>query len=354
MRFLLKLLSYPYRLVISIRHWMFDCGLLKSEKFAVPIICVGNISVGGTGKTPTAEMIMRYMMPHYNVALLSRGYGRRTKGYMEVGSNSSYRDVGDEPLQIKLKFPDALVVVCEKRAEAIRRIEQEHPEVNLIVMDDGFQHRYVDARINVVVMDYTRPFYKDDFLPCGTLRDKVDSLYRAHYFIVTKCPETMSPLEQRLWRKELQKVAYQKVYFTRMIPTEAIPVTASATKPLRAGDEVIAMSGIGNPKVFVSGVRKRYKVVDALNFADHHVYSVADIKRMVELLEKHPAARLLTTEKDAVKLRRSRRVPDAVREKLYFRPVKVEFMEGSDDDFLGTLKNDIEGKVHVGDSLTTF
>lgn len=113
MRFLLKLLSYPYRLIISIRHWMFDCGLLKSEKFAVPVICVGNISVGGTGKTPTAEMIMRYMMPRYNVALLSRGYGRRTKGYMEVECNSSYRDVGDEPLQIKLKFPDALVVVCE-------------------------------------------------------------------------------------------------------------------------------------------------------------------------------------------------------------------------------------------------
>jgi len=354
MRFLLKLLSYPYRLIISIRHWMFDCGLLKSEKFAVPIICVGNISVGGTGKTPTAEMIMRYMMPRYNVALLSRGYGRRTKGYMEVECNSSYRDVGDEPLQIKLKFPDALVVVCEKRAEAIRRIEREHPEVNLIIMDDGFQHRYVEARINVVVMDYTRPFYKDDFLPCGTLRDRVDSLYRAHYFIVTKCSEAMSPLEQRLWRKELQKVAYQKVYFTRMVPTEAMPVTASATGRLRAGDEVIAMSGIGNPKVFVVGARERYKVVDALNFADHHVYSVADIKRMVELLEKYPSARLLTTEKDAVKLRRSRRVPDSVRERLFFQPVKVEFMEGSDDDFLGTLKSDIEGRVHVGDIPTTF
>ena len=330
MRFLLKLLSYPYRLIISIRHWMFDCGLLKSEKFAVPVICVGNISVGGTGKTPTAEMIMRYMMPRYNVALLSRGYGRRTKGYMEVECNSSYRDVGDEPLQIKLKFPDALVVVCEKRAEAIRRIEREHPEVNLIIMDDGFQHRYVEARINVVVMDYTRPFYKDDFLPCGTLRDRVDSLYRAHYFIVTKCSEAMSPLEQRLWRKELQKVAYQKVYFTRMVPTEAMPVTASATGRLRAGDEVIAM------------------------FVDHHVYSVADIKRMVELLEKYPSARLLTTEKDAVKLRRSRRVPDSVRERLFFQPVEGEFMEGSDDDFLGTLKSDIEGRVHVGDTPTTF
>ena len=350
MKFLLKLLSYPYRMVIGIRHWMFDCGLLKSEKFAVPVICVGNISVGGTGKTPTAEMIIRYMSPYYNVALLSRGYGRRTKGYREVGRDSSYRDVGDEPLQIKLKFPDALVVVCEKRAEAIRRITSEHPEVNLIVMDDGFQHRYVDARINVVVMDYTRPFYKDDFLPCGTLRDRVDSLYRAHYFIVTKCSDGMSPLDQRLWRKELQKVAYQKVYFTRMVPTDALPVTSSAKSRLAAGDEVIVMSGIGNPKVFIAGARERYKVVATVNFADHHVYSVADIKRIVELLEKHPSARLLTTEKDAVKLRRSRRVPESMRERLFFEPVEVEFLDGSDDDFLGTLKNDLEGKVHVGDT----
>ena len=355
---MLKCLLAPaallYKEGVTFRHRLFDWGVLKSEKFDIPVVCIGNITVGGTGKTPLAEMIVDYMSQTHRVALLSRGYGRRTKGYREVAATDHYRDVGDEPLQIKRKFPDVCVVVCERRADGIRRIRTEHPEVDLIVMDDGFQHRYVEARINVVVMDYTRPFYKDDFLPCGTLRDKVDSLYRAHYFIVTKCSEAMSPLEQRLWRKELQKVAYQKVYFTRMVPTEALPVTASATAPLREGDEVIAMSGIGNPKVFVAGVRERYKVVDALNFADHHVYSVADIKRMVELLEKHPAARLLTTEKDAVKLRRSRRVPDAVREKLYFQPVKVEFMEGSDDDFLGTLKNDIEGRVHVGDTPMSF
>ena len=212
MKFLLKLLSYPYRMAITIRHWMFDCGLLKSHSFPVPIICVGNITVGGTGKTPTAEMIVGYMQSHYNVALLSRGYGRRTKGYLEVKTSSSYRDVGDEPLQIKLKYPDALVVVCEKRVEAMERIMREHPEINLVVMDDGFQHRHVEARINVVIVDSTRPYYEDDFLPAGTLRDKVSSLDRAHYFIVTKCPADMQPIAQRMWRKELHKIAYQKVY----------------------------------------------------------------------------------------------------------------------------------------------
>ena len=346
MNFFLKLLSYPYRMVVSIRHWMFDCGLLKSEKFPIPIICVGNITVGGTGKTPTAEMIMRYMKSYYNVALLSRGYGRRTKGYMEVKTTSSYRDVGDEPLQIKLKFPDSLVVVCEKRAEAVHRIMKEHPEVNLIVMDDGFQHRYVDPRINVVIVDSTRPFYDDDFLPAGTLRDKVSSLDRAHYFIVTKCPVDMQPLDQRMWRKVLHKIAYQQVYFTRVVPTEAVSLFPT-TNTLKYGDEVVVMSGIGNPKAFVSGVKEKYKVKAKINFPDHHVYSVADIERIVALLEKYPNAMLLTTEKDTVKLRRSRRVPNIMRERLFFQPLKVEFLEGSDEDFLGTLKRDLEGKVHL-------
>lgn len=333
-------------MAITLRHWMFDCKLIKSQNFKTPIICVGNITVGGTGKTPTAEMIVGYMKQYYNVAVLSRGYGRRTKGYLEVKTTSSYRDVGDEPLQIKLKYPDALVVVCEKRTEAIQRIEAEHPEINLIVMDDGFQHRYVEPRINVVIVDSTRPYYEDDYLPAGTLRDKPESLDRAHYFIVTKCPVDMSPLDQRVWRMNLHKIAYQRVYFTRVIPTP--PVAQFPTQNvLNEGDEVIVMSGIGNPKAFISDVKRNYNVVGTITFPDHHVYSVSDIERIVAKLEKHPKAMLLTTEKDTVKLRRSRRVPDIMRERLFYQPVQVEFLEGSDVDFLGTLKSDLEGKVHL-------
>ena len=347
-RIVFKLLSYIYRMVIAIRHWLFDINVLKSQKFNIPIICVGNITVGGTGKTPTAEMIIDTMKPTYKVALLSRGYGRRTKGYREVTLDSSYRDVGDEPLQIKLKFPDVLVVVCEKRVEAIRRIEAEHPEINLIVMDDGFQHRHVDPRINVVVLDYTRPVFEDDFLPVGNLRDNLNSLYRAHYFIVTKCPEDMQPLDQRMWRKDLQLVAYQKIYFTRVVPTAAVPLFQTPNH-LREGNEVIVMSGIGNPKPFIKSVRKHYNVVANLVYPDHHVYTVEDIEKIVSHIKQHPNAMLLTTEKDAVKLRRSRRVPDLMRERLFYQPVKVEFLEGSDENFFETLKSDLLGKVHLGD-----
>ena len=348
MKFLLKLVSYIYRLVITIRHWLFNIGLLKSVKFDIPIICVGNITVGGTGKTPAAEMIIDYMRSYYHVALLSRGYGRRTSGYVEVKCNSSYRDVGDEPLQVKLKFPDTLVVVCENRVEAINRIKAEHPEINLIIMDDGFQHRHVDARINVVVVDSTRPFANDDYLPAGTLRDKIDSLVRAPYFLVTKCSSNMSQLDQRLWRKDLQKIAYQKIYFTRVVPSVAMPLY-NAQAQLQEGMPVVLMSGIGNPKVFVGSMKERYNVIKSFNFPDHHKYSVEDLNRVTEFLKQHPEAMLLTTEKDAVKLRRSRRVPELMREKMLYMPVVIDFLEGSDDDFLGTLKNDLDGKIHLGD-----
>ena len=187
-------------MVISIRHWLFDSRIIKSHKFSVPIICVGNITVGGTGKTPVAELLVKSLSADRKVALLSRGYGRRTKGYRLVETSSSYRDVGDEPLQIKLKFPDVLVVVCERRVEAINRSIEEHPDIDVIVMDDGLQHRYVDAHINVVVVDSTRHFEIDDYLPAVTLRDKISALGRGHYFIVTKCPEQMSDLDRRLWR----------------------------------------------------------------------------------------------------------------------------------------------------------
>lgn len=346
MKFLLKILSGFYYLAISFRHWLFDCGLLKSHQFKTPIICVGNITVGGTGKTPTAEMIIDHMRDEYKIALLSRGYGRRTKGYLEVTTKSSYRDVGDEPLQIKLKFPDVMVVVCEKRVDAIKRIEAEHPEINLIIMDDGFQHRHVNARINVVIVDSTRPFEKDHYLPAGTLRDSLDSIYRGHYFIVTKCSASMSHLDQRLWRKDLQKIAYQKIYFTRVANTEPVALFDSGAT-LKPGSKVVMMSGIGNPKSFVRGMRRRYDVVKSLNFPDHHIYTVPDMQQVADTLQKNPEAMLLTTEKDAVKLRRSRRVPEIVRQRIFYMPMKMEFIEGSDHDFLGTLKQDLKGKIHL-------
>lgn len=342
-RLFLAPISWLYKAVVTMRHRLFDWGMLKSEKFDIPIICIGNITVGGTGKTPMAEMIIDYMSRTHRIALLSRGYGRRTKGYIEVRESSSYLEVGDEPLQIKLKFPDTVVVVCEKRVEGINRIRKEHPEVDLIVMDDGFQHRYVDPKINVVMVDATRPIQHDDMLPLGSLRDLPEMLYRAHFFVVTKCPDDMKPIDRRVMRKVLVSMAYQKVYFTRFESFRPVPLYDEAPDIVEHGMEAIALSGVGNPVPFVQEVAKSYKLVEEVSLGDHHVYMRSDMKYLMTLLEKHPDAVILTTEKDAVKLINRSKIPDIIRQKLYYIPVNISFTEGSETDFLQKLEQDVQG-----------
>ena len=342
---LLAPLAMLYRMVVSLRHKLFDCGLLKSEKFDIPIVCIGNITVGGTGKTPMSEMVIGYMSRTHRVALLSRGYGRRTKGYLEVTTTAHYRDVGDEPLQIKRKFPDTVVIVCEKRVEGIRRIQAEHPEVNLIVMDDGFQHRYVDPKINVLMVDSTRPIQSDHMLPLGSLRDLPEQLYRAHYFIVTKCPEQMPPIERRILRKVLIKYAYQHIYYTRFecfTPQPIFPEDAVG-EPVVKQRKVIALSGIGNPGPFLRTLGEWFEVVAEQTCKDHHVYRVSDMQKLALLLRQHPDAVIVTTEKDAVKLCRPERIPVEVRRALYYMPITISFIEDSATDFLQKLEADVRG-----------
>ncbi len=342
---LLAIASYFYRAGVTVRHRLFDWGILKSEKFDIPIICIGNITVGGTGKTPMAEMVIDFMSQSHDVALLSRGYGRRTKGYREVQPDSHYRDVGDEPLQIKRKFPDTVVVVCEKRTDGIRRIRAEHPEVDLIIMDDGFQHRYVDAKINVIMVDATRPIQHDYMLPRGTLRDLPEQLYRAHYFVVTKCPEKMAPIDRRIMRKVLIQVAYQKVYFTRFESFMPKPLYPSEVRhePLTQALQVVALSGIGNPEPFLTTLRERYTVVEEVTLDDHHVYKMSDMRRLGELLKKYPGSVIVTTEKDAVKMGNSSKIPADVRAALYYLPINISFIEDSATDFLQRLEEDVRG-----------
>ena len=346
---MLKCLLAPaallYKAGVTFRHRLFDWGILKSEKFDIPVICIGNITVGGTGKTPMAEMVIAYMSQMHRVALLSRGYGRRTKGYLEEKADSHYRDVGDEPLQIKLKFPDTVVAVCEKRADGIRRICAEHPDVDLIVMDDGFQHRYVEPKVNIVMIDATRPVQHDRMLPLGTLRDLPEELHRAHYFVVTKCPEKMAPIDRRILRKVLIQVAYQRVYFTRFesfMPQPLFP-DAAPGEPLLQGQQVIALSGIGSPKPFLAALRGSYGVVAEMTLDDHHVYKVRDLNRLRELLDKFPGAVIVTTEKDAVKLTNRAKIPEEIQRRIYYLPINISFIEDSATDFLQKLEEDVRG-----------
>ncbi len=338
--------AFIYKMAVTFRHRLFDWGILKSEKFDIPIICIGNITVGGTGKTPMAEMIISYMSQRHTVALLSRGYGRRTKGYREVTTTSHYRDVGDEPLQIKLKFPQTVVAVCEKRADGIREIRRRHPDVDLIIMDDGFQHRYVEPKVNVVMIDATRPVQHDSMLPMGSLRDLPEQLRRAHYFVVTKCPEKMTPIDRRILRKVLLQFAYQRVFFTRFESFAPRPLYPDeAVAPLvTPGAEIIALSGIGNHRPFVSTLKASFHVAEELNLDDHHVYRVKDMRNLVNMLKKHPGAVIVTTEKDAVKMTNSAKVPPEVRRSLYYLPINISFIGDSATDYLQKLEEDVTGR----------
>lgn len=342
---LLKIASVFYGAAIKLRHLLFDINVLHSEKFDIPIICVGNITVGGTGKTPTVEMLVEHYSKECNVVVLSRGYGRKGKEYRVVDVDDSYRLVGDEPLQIKRKFPEATVVVCADRAFAIHRITEEFPEADMIIMDDGFQHRYVDPLVNIVIVDYNRPVERDHLLPYGQLRDTTASLYRAHYFIVTKCPETMKPINMREKRMWLVEKPSQEIFFSRMQPAPACSVFAEVEGTVPLGATVIAMSGIGDNEAFKNGLKQRYKVVEeSIDLKDHHVYHMSDLRVINRILTKYPEAVIMTTEKDAVKLANSKAIPAELRSKMFYEKIALRFVGESRMELFERIDNDIKNR----------
>ncbi len=333
-----------YSLVLRIRHLLYDAKILRRYAADIPVICVGNITVGGTGKTPVVEFLAERLSERYRIAVLSRGYGRRTKGYIEVEASSSFRDVGDEPKQIKRKFPRIVVVVCEDREAGIRRIRAEHPDVNLILMDDGFQHRSVEPKVNIVLMDYTRPIHKDHLLPWGRLRDLPAQIRRANIVIITKTPHNIKPIERRIVVKNLKLLPYQSLFFTSMAhdaPAAVFPEAAAWRQP---GRNVAVLSGIGNPAPLIASMKERYNVVATYTFKDHYVYKVRDMRGIERQLASLPAdTAIITTEKDGVKLTSRRQVPAEIQRRLYTLPMRLVFTEGDEDKFIKTLDKDVKG-----------
>ena len=332
-------LSWLYGMVVHIRHKLFDLKILRSEEFDIPVVCIGNLTVGGTGKTPVAELFIERFSEHYRVGVLSRGYRRKTKGFVLSTPTSSARTIGDEPRQMKLKYPSVPVAVCEKRAEGIRLLRKAHPEIELIILDDAFQHRYVEPWVNILLMDYNNPVYRDRLLPWGRLRDTRNQIHRANFVLVTKCPDDLNPLDMRIVINSLGLFPYQSLYFTRMRQGEITPLFADrAVGKVREGDPVIAMSGIANPVPLLENLRKRFDVVAELTFDDHHTYRLSDMRRLEALFAAYPDAVVLTTEKDAVKLTNRKKVPEAVQQRLYYVPIHVSFVADSESEFLRQLE----------------
>jgi tetraacyldisaccharide 4'-kinase len=321
---------------VAVRNKLFDWKILRSEEFDIPIVCVGNLAVGGTGKTPHTEFLIDHFSRHFHVGVVSLGYKRKGKGFVEATSQTSFLKVGDEPKQIKLKFPDVPVAVCKKRAEGIRRLRALHPEIDLILLDDAFQHRRVEPWVNVVLMDYNHPICRDHLLPRGRLRDTPGQLKRAQIVIVTKCPENIKPIDLRVARKELELYPYQTLYFTRFRPGELIPLFPEHEQAApRSGQPVVAMAGIANPEGFFASLGGRFDVVKTLVYRDHYAYKMRDLERLKQILSASaPDTLVVVTEKDAVKLANRKKIPVELQKRLYLSPIEVRFLDRGEIGFI--------------------
>ena len=329
---------------VAVRNRLYDLKILRSTQFDIPVVCVGNVAVGGTGKTPTVEFLVKNLSSQYTIAVLSRGYRRRTKGYIEVKVNDSFLNVGDEPNKIKRKFPDTVVVVCENRVKAIRRIQEEHPEVNLIVMDDGFQHRSLTPKVSIVLSDYNIPPFRNKMLPAGTLRDTPSQLYRANIFLITKTPKTMSPIERNIAQKELKPYPYQSFFFTDIKQGNPKPIFSDvAADTVVRGSKVVALSAIANPERFHETLEGRFNVVEKITFDDHHTYKVRDIKHIAEVVKAHGENTIvITTEKDGVKLTSRKYIPEELQRRLFVLPIEINFRDANSAKFIEKLIYEIK------------
>lgn len=334
---LLKPLSAAYGVVTAIRNKMFDLGILEQRQFDIPVLVVGNIAVGGTGKTPHTEYLIDLLRKQYKIGVLSRGYNRKTSGFICADANANASTIGDEPFQIYEKFGQygVMVAVCEDRCQGIDRMREIDPSLNLILLDDAFQHRYVRPKVSIVLTEYSRPVFSDSMLPAGRLRENKGALHRADIVIVTKCPQDMKQLEYRLFVKNLNLYPYQKLYFSTYVYGDLQPVfpdsgigTRRLTE-LTPNDLIIAMAGIAGPKPFVKRLRNAGAKVNGLIFPDHHNYSPDDIRLLIRKIKSSPDPKntiVVTTEKDAMRIKGISGLPKSLKARMYYIPISVKLI----------------------------
>ncbi len=303
-RYFLFPFSIIYGAVIFIRNKFFDKGILRSAVFNFPVICVGNLAVGGTGKTPMTEYIVQQLKPLYKIATLSRGYKRRTKGFAIANEHTTAIDIGDEPMQFFQKFPDITVAVGEERIFAIPQILHQKPETEVIVLDDAFQHRSVSAGFNILLTDYSNLYTRDLMFPAGDLRDLRKSAARADVIIVTKCESTLSLKEKNKIIFELNPLPNQRVFFTTIDYSTPYHLVNKKSIKIENAHDVVLLCGIANPLPIKKYLNEQVRYYEMMKYPDHHIFSsdeLVDIKNKFEKIISNKKI-VLTTEKDAVRL----------------------------------------------------
>jgi tetraacyldisaccharide 4'-kinase len=342
----LRLLLFPFSLLyglgVRIRNLAYDKGWLASRTFDIPTLCIGNLSVGGTGKSPLTELLVATLKERYRVASLSRGYRRVTRGYVLAGQDSTSLEIGDEPMQLHTKHPDVSVAVGESRSDAFTRLIADRPETQVVVLDDAFQHRAVSPGLNILLTEWNNLYTRDFILPTGNLRDQASSAQRADILIVTKCPQSMTRKEADAIRNELKPGKGQELYFTTIVHGAPYHISTRADRELRRDTAALLFSGIANPSPLRSHLRQQLQRFDEMRFRDHHPYGIEDIeairRRFATL--KGDDRIMLTTEKDAARLWRFE--PELKGEPLFVIPIRMEFLFDGGKGFQDRIFNFIE------------
>ena len=331
-------LSWLYSIGVRFRNWLFDVGIKKSKTFSIPVIAVGNITVGGSGKTPHVEYLIRLLQDKMKIAVLSRGYKRKSKGFVLADKDTTMPDIGDEPFQMHQKFPNIYVAVDAKRARGIELLQQEETtkDTDVILLDDAFQHRYVKPGINILLVDYHRLIIYDKILPAGRLREPLSGKNRADIVIITKCPKDLKPMEFRVLTKAMNLYPFQQLFFTCINYDD--PRGIFCDKIMQKEElnryHALLVTGIASPKQMEQDLRPLTKELSSLLYGDHHQFKPKDVERINKTFANMPEPRIIiTTDKDAVRLKETEGLSEDVRQHLYALPIKVSFMLEQEDNF---------------------
>ena len=330
-------LSWLYGLGVRLRNQLFELGILKSRSFDIPVISVGNITVGGSGKTPHVEYLIRLLKSNSKVAVLSRGYKRKSKGYVLAGKDTRMRDIGDEPYQMTTKFPDIHVAVDKSRCHGIDMLTsgEATKDTDVILLDDAFQHRYVKPGINILLVDYHRLIIYDKLLPAGRLREPQKGKSRADIVIITKCPKDLKPMEYRVIIKAMDLYPYQQLYFTSLEYDDLNPVFGSSKRPLSSigkAENILLLAGIASPKQLAYDLGEYSSNIRQMTFPDHHQFTAKDIERINATFDAMPSPKMIiTTEKDNARLSGMDGLSEDVRRNIYTLPIRVKFILGQEE-----------------------
>lgn len=337
-KFLFFPISALYGALVFIRRrFLYAFGIIKRTSFEVPVICVGNLAMGGTGKTPHTEYLVRWLSQNYHIATLSRGYKRKTSGFICANSEHSVSDIGDEPMQYFCEFGSKVVVaVDEKRVHGVNQLIQNYPDLKVIVLDDSFQHLAIKAGYNIILTDYFKPYFEDYLFPMGSLREHRSAAKFADMIVVTKCPKVLSPITRDFYLSKIKPLSHQKVLFSYLTYGEMVPITHTAEQQTdMTFSQIVLLTGIVNPYPLKEFLMERFAEIHSLEFPDHHAFIAKDIEKIKmvynEIITSKKA--IITTQKDAMRLLdpEIKLLVDDI--PIYYVPLTVKFHAPFDEEF---------------------